>query len=234
MSKYLSMLKAMMSQDMNIFRYKTKSNSPKSSKYLLSAMLMLIVMCSIGFYYYTFAVELEKIGAIHAILTIALAFSTIIVFIEGVYKSPTMLFEPKDNDLLFSLPIDKNKILFARLIKLYIFQLLYALLFVLPGMAVYAFYTHPGLNFYAISLIEIILFPIIPTIIACAFGYIIKRISLKFKAKKFIQVILTLVLFLVIFFLSYNSNSMIKDLAQKAVEIDNDVICITQLEHIKV
>ena len=142
---------------------------------------------------------------------------------EAIYKSPNLLFESKDSELLFSLPISKKQILLVRVIKLYIFQLLFGLLFSVPGVAVYAYYEKPSAYFYVISIIMLILFPIIPTIIGCALGYITKQISVKFKARKSVQTVITFIFALAILMISFNSKGITENLIANVGSIDSSL-----------
>ena len=222
MMKMVSLLKAMMSQDMNLFKYKVKgSNNIK--KVILILLLSIVFMSAIGSYYFMLAKMLRKIELTFIMLTIALLIPSIFTLIEGIYKSQGILFDAKDNDLLFSLPIKKRTIITARLIKMYIFQFIYNLIFILPALVIYIYLESPAFNFYFLSLIMMALVPIIPTIIACFIGALIKNVSIKFKAKKTVQIILTFALFLGIYFLSLNSNNWLNAIVKNATSI-NDVI----------
>ena len=222
MKKLKSLLKATMSQDMSLFRIKSKNKS-KLNKIILPIVLTLIVMSAIGSYAVMFAEALAPNNLTYIVLTMFIMFTALLTVIEGIYKSQGILFEAKDNDLLFSLPISKSKIFFTRVFKLTIFQFLYNSLFMLPAIIVYAIYEKPNLSFYILSLIMLVLLPIIPTIVGCIIGYIIKGLSSKFKARNIIQVVLTSIMLVLIFYVSFNMQGMITNIAQNANSI-NDVI----------
>lgn len=222
MKKIISLLKAAMSQDMNVFKTKTK-NETKASKMILPIFITLIVMFSIGSYTYMIAEELAPMGLTYIILTIFIIITSLLTLIEGVYKSQGILFEAKDNDLLFSLPISKSKIFFIRIFKFITFQFLYNSLFMLPAIIVYAMFENPNISFYLISFVMLILAPIIPGIVASIIGYIIKGVSSRFKARNIVQVILTSIMLLLMFYASFNIQGMIANIAQNASSI-NDVI----------
>ena len=194
--KTISLLKAVLSENMNLFNYQTKKNSKKISKILIPIFLFLIVCFSVGMYANALGEMLHKVHLTYIMLSMLIALVTVLAFIEGIYKSQGILFESKDNELLLSLPIRKSTILFSRIFKLLLFEYLYNLLFLLPAFVIYTYYEHPGINFYLISILMTILIPIIPTILACIFGYLIKLISSKFKTKKLIQTVLTFVIFI--------------------------------------
>ena len=113
MKKLISLLKATMSQYMSLFKIKSKNES-KFNKIILPIVLALIVMFSVGSYAAMLAEELVKYNLTYIILTIFIMVTSLLTIIEGVYKSHGILFEAKDNDLLFSMPISKSKIFFTR------------------------------------------------------------------------------------------------------------------------
>ena len=114
MKKLVSLLKAAMSQDMSLFKTRTKNES-KTRKMILPIFLALVIMLSIGTYAAMFAEELSPMNLTYIIITMFIMLTTLLTLIEGIYKSQGILFEAKDNDLLFSLPISKTKILFTRI-----------------------------------------------------------------------------------------------------------------------
>lgn len=224
--KILSLLKAVLSQDMNMFKYSTGKNASKIKKMIFPIFLFMAVSVSIGIYAYTMVEVLAPIGLTYIMLTMCMAIITILTFIEGIYKSQGILFEAKDNDMLFSLPIKKSAILFIRIFKLLLFEYIYNLMFILPVFAIYIIFEKPGIGFYLLSILMTILVPIIPTVISCFLGYIIKMISSKSKSKKVVQVFLSSIVFIGIFFLSMNSNSLIEHMATKASSINDLLIKI--------
>ena len=219
MKKIFSLIRAAMSQDMSVFKIKSKRQS-KISKMLLPVIIALLLMFSIGSNIYLIAEGLSKIGLTFIILTLFIILTTILTIIEGIYKSQGILFEAKDSDLLFSLPITKSSIFFTRVFKLLSFQFIYNSIFMIPAIAVYAMYEKTNVYFYAISVIMLILLPIIPTIIGCILGYIVKAITSKFKAKNMVQTIITLIFVLGIMYVSFNSQDFIKNIVQNATSIN--------------
>lgn len=221
--KTFSLLKAVLSQDMNMFKYTTKKNSSKLKKTLFPIFLFLLVCVSFGYYAYMIAKELAPLNLTYICLSMFIIFVTLMTFISGIYKSQGILFESKDNDLLFSLPIKKSQILFVRIFKLLLFEFIYNLMFLLPALVVFIYFESPNISFYLISLLMIILVPIIPTVLSSILGYIIKVASSKFKAKKIIQTLLSSIVFFGIFYLSMNLENFIQDIASNATSI-NDML----------
>ena len=107
--------------------------------------------------------------------------------------------------------------------KRILFDYLYSLMFILPAFVIYIYFEKPGINFYIISLIMTFLIPIIPTVLSCFVGYIIRLISNKFKMKKTVQTLLTFLIFIAIFMVSSNMNKILLNIASSATSI-NDIL----------
>ena len=223
MKKLTSLIKAGLSQDMKMFKYNTTKNSSKLTKALFPVFLFAIISFSIGVYSYMLAEPLHKVNLTYVMLSMFLTLVTILTFMSGIYKSQGILFDAKDSDLLFSLPIKRSNILFLRIFKLILFQYIYNLMFLLPAFIVYIIFERPGLSFYLISILMTILIPLIPTVVSSIIGYLVKTISSKFKAKKIIQTILSIIVFLIIYILSLRLNDFIENIATKATSI-NDML----------
>lgn len=226
MKKFISILKATMSGDMNVFKYNFRKDGKKDNKIksLVGPMFLAIVIFAI-FYQYAMMIggPLKEVGLTYVMLTLFVIFSVILTLIEGIYKSQGILFDAKDNDLLFSLPIKKSQVLSSRIIKLISFQYIFNFLFTAPAYVVYAVLENPEPIYYILAIIMFILVPIIPTIIACIIGYIIKAFSSVVKNKKAIQTILSLAVTFGIFYLSFGTKDFIGNIAQNATGI-NDLL----------
>lgn len=220
MKKLIRLLKAAMSQDMDMFKYKTKASNSRTKQIIFPIILSLIVMFAVGVYAVMFALEFSKVNLTYIMLTLFIILTTILTLVEGIYKSQGILFDAKDNDLLFSLPIEKSKILFVRIFKLLSFQFLYNALFMIPAYVVYIYYEHPGISFYLISILMTFLLPIIPTVISSIMGYIVKAVSVKFKAKKIVQTVFTMIIFFGIFYISLNTQGILENIINNAESIN--------------
>lgn len=220
MKKLICLLKAAMSQDMDMFKYKTKASDSRTKQIIFPIILSLIVMFAVGVYAVMFASEFSKVNLTYIMLTLFIILTTILTLVEGIYKSQGILFDAKDNDLLFSLPIEKSKILFVRIFKLLSFQFLYNALFMIPAYVVYIYYEHPGISFYLISILMTFLLPIIPTVISSIIGYIVKAVSVKFKAKKIVQTVFTMIIFFGIFYISLNTQAILENVINNAESIN--------------
>lgn len=222
MTKLYSLIKASMTEGMNIFKINTKKNNA-FSKIVLPIFITLFLMSVVLSYSELIIKPLRVIHMEFALLTLFILLTSIMTIMEGIYKTSSLLFNCKDDDLLLSLPIKRSTVLFIRIFKFYIFELLYNSLFLIPPMIMYAAYTKPTISYYLISLIGLLLFPIIPILISCIIGSVITFISSKFKSKNIVQTIVTLIFILGVMYISYNSKNVINNITENVTNI-NDII----------
>ena len=221
MKKSLLLIRTSMTEDMNLFKISTKKKNTFTK--ILPILIALMLMGVMSFYSELIIKELISVNMGFVLLTIFILLTSIVTIIEGIYKSGNMLFNAKDDNLLLSLPIKRSTVLFIRVFKFYIFELLYNSLFLLPSIIVYAIHMNPSFMYYVISIIGLLLFPIIPIIISCLIGFIITFFASKFKSKNIVQTIITFILLIGIMYFSYNSENLIMNIAQNASSI-NDLI----------
>ena len=222
MKKLFSLIKASMTEGMNIFKISTKKKNT-FTKIGLPILITIILMGAMGVYSNNLMEQLAPINMHFVVLTLFIVLTSIITLIEGIYKSGNLLFNCKDDNMLLSFPIKKSTVLFIRIFKFYIFELLYNSVFLLPSMIVYAVYVKPEAIYYTISFISLLIFPIVPILISCIIGTIITFFASKFKGKNYIQTIITIAFLIGVMFVSYNSDSILANLAKNAANI-NDFI----------
>lgn len=219
MKKFFSLVKASMTEGMNIFKVSTKKQNI-FTKFLLPIILSLVLMGAMYSYSEMIMQELLKVNMEFVLLTIFVIVTSILTLIEGIYKSSNLLFNCKDDNLLLSLPIRKSTVLFIRVFKFYVFELIYSSIFLLPAMIVYARYKMPNSSYYFVSFIGLLIFPIIPILISCIVGTFITFISSKFKGKNLAQTIITVIFLVGIMYFSFNMQNLIKNLAANAENIN--------------
>ena len=223
MKKLISLIKACMTSDMNVFKIKQKKSS-KKSKISLPIVISLLIM----FYVWTSANTLfEKMAPLHlqvlavSLFVIGISFFTII---EGVYKTGSLLFNCKDDQLLLSLPIKKSTVLFVRIFKFYVFELIFNTIWLLPIMLAYIRWAEVlDWTYYLVSIIMLFFLPVIPIVISCIIGAITSSLSSRFKYKNAAQIIISMAVCAGILFISFNMKFFYNYIITHATSI-NDLI----------
>ena len=206
MSTLVSLLKATMSGGIVLFDYRGKTERSRRVMPLLLASLIGIAML---FSASAMAGELKQEGGTTTVLSLYTLITVIIIVTEGVYKSGDLLFSPKDNDMLLAMPIKKPTIVLVRMIKFYVFEMIYCLIFLLPAIIAYAVNADVEPSFYLVAPTMLLLVPVIPIVISCVVGLGISEIAVRFRHRAFWQVILSFVALFVILtvILTANMNS---------------------------
>lgn len=110
----------------------------------------------------------------------------------SVFNTFATLYQAKDNDLLFSMPIPVRTILIARLSGVYVMGLMYELFVIVPAIIVY--FLNIRLTF--LTVLFTVLIPVILSFlilaISCILGYVIAWISSRLKNQKILTVIVSL------------------------------------------
>ena len=188
MSKLASLLRASMSGGLQLFDYRGKTERSRRLMPIILGMLIGTLMLLSGSAMMT---ELKKDGAETAILAVYAFVTTIVIVMEGSYKAVDLLFKPRDNDTLLAMPIKRSTIVLARMIKFYLFEMVYCLIFLLPAIIAYAMNVEVGVLFCLVVVTMMILLPVIPIAVACMAGLIIAAITGRFKHKAFWQILLS-------------------------------------------
>ena len=222
MKKILSLIKVSLNHDMNLLKINTKKQK-KATKIILPVVLIGYLMFVMGAYAYGIMDKLKPMHLEYVTISIFAFFITITTLMEGIYKSGNLLFNCKDDNLLLSLPLKKKTVLLVRMLKFYLFELLYNSLFMLPVMVVYAINTTPSFTYYIVSFVALLLLPVVPIILSCILGFIITYLSSRFKGKNIVQTVFTTVILLAFMYFGYNSSGFITNIASKATSI-NDFI----------
>lgn len=191
MSKLFSLLRATMSGGIQLFNYRAnkKEQSGRAVPYLLAIMVGVMMLFSAV----ALAAGLKEEGRPQVLLSMYTITTTIIIVLEGTYKSGDLLFRPRDNDTLLAMPIKRSTIVLARMIKFYVFEMAYCLIFLLPAIIAYALNVEVGATFCLVAITMLILVPVIPIVVSCVVGLITSAFSSRFRHKTFWQVILSFV-----------------------------------------
>ena len=134
MSKFSSLLKASLSGGVQLFNYRGKTARSRRMMPILLGTLFGVMML---FSSCTVVMGLKEDGAETAILSLYTLITAIIIVMEGSYKAVDLLFKPRDNDMLLAMPIKKSSIVLVRMIKFYLFEMVYCLIFLLPAIIAY-------------------------------------------------------------------------------------------------
>ena len=221
MKKVYSLVRSTMTSDMNIF--KIRSRNGKNSLVFIS-IISLLFMFAIWTYANLLFEKFAPLNLQSLVLSLFVFIISFMTVIQGIYKSGPLLFNCRDDQLLLSLPLKRSIILFVRIFKFYVFELLFDLLFIIPlSIAYIRWADNLGVSFFLITIFMLFMIPIIPIVISCFIGAITSFVSSKFRYKNIVQTVLSMFFLLIVLFSSYNADNIIGYIVKHASSI-NDLI----------
>ena len=143
--------------------------------------------------------------------------------VGSVFNTYNSIYQAKDNDLLFSMPIPSKFILLARIVGVYIMGLFYCSLITIPTIIAYCMYSKATFLGVVFSIITAIIISFIVLILSLTLGYLVAKITSKMKNKTLFVVVLSVVfMVLYIYFVSV-SNNFISSIITNGGEVANKV-----------
>ncbi len=117
-----------------------------------------------------------------------------LTFFLSIFETKSELFECRDNELLISMPIKPGDILASRMIIVLLYNYLSDLLFMVPAVIIYGIYTGDIVGIIGGTIVTLML-PLLSSSLSSGVGYIVARLSKKFKNKTIMSIIFFLVFF---------------------------------------
>ena len=213
-----TLLKKQFAEIFRSYFYDTKKNKARSKAGTI-ACIALFVLIMAGFLGGTFGAmafslcsPLVAAGAGWLYFAIMGVIAILLGIFGSVFSTYSGLYLAKDNDLLLSMPIPTDKIMFARLLGVYLMGLMYAAVVIVPAVVVYLL-TVP---FSAAALIGCIFFILLLSVfvltLSCLLGWVVAKLSLKLKNKSMVTVLISLVFIGLYYFGYFKAMDLIRDL----------------------
>lgn len=132
--------------------------------------------------------------------------TSIFILLNSIFKIKNILFDFKDYDFLMSLPINRNLVLLSKLSSLYVLNLLYTFIIMIPGYI--AYYRFTDNHFFLKYFVLILVVPIIPIVLSTIISILLSWLTSAFKNKKIGSYIVNFSLVIIYLLISFKINSM--------------------------
>lgn len=142
--------------------------------------------------------------------------SFLLMVITGIFTAKNQLFDSKDNDLLLAMPLLPRNILIARMLTLYLTDLLFEAFVMVPAGIVALFYVRPtftGVLFYVLA---ILLLPLLALALSAFFGWVLAAVESRCRNKTIPQTILSMAFFILYFIFCFRTNEIMEAIAANA------------------
>lgn len=107
--------------------------------------------------------------------------ASLVILCFAFFKAGSIIFSQTASEPLFSLPVSETAIIISRFLTMYVTNLFFAAGVMLPGCVVYCIYTKPGVSFYVMTLLGILMLPLFPLTIASILGAGITALTSRLK-----------------------------------------------------
>ncbi len=190
---------------LNVSFSKNKNGSTKKSSVALAIVLYLILGLSFGMMALSVAMMMAPVAILmeaewlYFTLFNMLCFS--FVFMFSVFETKSVLFDCKDNELLLSMPINSRDIVLSRLFTVLAINYLETFVIMLPAIIAFACFGGGVTAVIGSSLVTIFI-PLAATALSTAVGYLVAKISKRFKNNSALSVTAYLIFF-ALYFVAY-------------------------------
>ena len=204
MNNLLALIKVDLKETLDTRKF--KENKAKSTSFLTFVVLFLILGIFLSVVYnlmFTSLFNMAGESLVYSTILMA-GLTSLLTFSTSVFKVKS-IFIGKDYEMLSAMPISKNAIIASKIINLYLLELLYSAIIMIPNMIINIIFSQ-NLIYLPTGLLLTILIPAVPMVIACLFSLFITLVADRFKFGNVINVILYLILFAAIFGFSFMMN----------------------------
>ena len=188
-----------------------KKNKGKAISFLAFISLVLIIAIIVSVIYnliFVYSFKESNVNILYAVFLFA-GISSILILLTSIVRTKA-IFISKDYDMLRSMPIKKCDIILSKVFSLYLIELLYSSILMIPNGIIISI----SLNniFYLFSGIIISIFlPFLPIALGTLFGLLVTIIFDRFKYGNIISIVLYTIFLALIFIFSYKIGSVSND-----------------------
>ena len=202
MNKIISLTKVLLKNSFQKYSENNKKTS-QIGKVILYGILLVYLMGIFGFLSYGLITTLQQVHQEAMFIGIFLLGLALLTIIQSIISATNVFYFSKDLDYILPLPLKPREILISKLNVILVTEYVMELIFAVAPIIVYGILTSAGPMFYIVSLLVLIIFPIIPILIATFIIMVIMSFSKGVKNKdrfKLIAPLLGITLALVLSF----------------------------------
>ena len=190
--------------------------------YLIFFAFVMIMLCGVFFSVgMGLGVTLIDFG-LEKLFFIIMGMITLFLGVFGsVFNTYSTMYLAKDNELLLSMPINPRNILLSRIAVVYGLGLLYGGIVWIPSIVVYIICGTPSVLSIIFEILLLPLIALIITVITCALGYVIAKISTKLKGKSVVTVIASLAFLIGYYIVCFKAGEVVNNIIENGEAVLN-------------
>lgn len=195
----------------------TKKQKPRKKSFLFLYLLLAVYLIGLmGFLSYNMIQTLQQFGQEQLFLGVILLGIGFLTLIQSIFSSINLLYFTKDNEFILPLPIKPHEIVIAKTNVMLVTQYLFEIVIGLVPLTMYGILTGAGILYYGTMLVILLLFPILPMLVASFVAVIIMSFSKFMKDKNKFQLMATIFSLMMVLFITMGMNNQ-KDLTDEKI-----------------
>lgn len=197
MKQIITLTRMQIGSALDFLNIKKKKDKKKQMSALAILGLGFLLFSFISFSYsMSMGSVMQMVGELDVLPGFLMAVTCLITLITTIYKVKGTLFGFKDYDLVMSLPVKTSSVVASRVLLLYIINIYFTIIIMIPGIIVYGYLAHPNISFYILTILSVFFIPLIPIILASVIGVVLAAVSSRFKYKNAINTVLSILFFM--------------------------------------
>lgn len=170
-----------------------------------------------GVYSFLFASQFAPLGMVHLVIMMMAVLAVIMGMMFTIFAAQGIIFGGKDNDLMLALPIPAFQLLLARTLALYLENLVFSIMVMVPaGVAYLVFGGTGGAVFMIVLLLCTVFLALLPTALAIVVGYVLAWLSSRFSKRALVSNILYIGAFALLMVFIFQLNFSIQTITLSA------------------
>ena len=212
MNKLIPLVKYGIINSLGVNRFlKNKKRGSKAPIVLFGVLAVVLFFVSFG-YMFIYGKLFQEGGAPGGILLLAISLGSILVAMTSITNTNAYLFNPKDYDMLMSMPLKTRTIFLSKAIDFLILNYVTLFYFYVPAMIVYSFFNDVGVYYFVSSILTFIALPLLPISVFGFISFLFGFIKIDERAKKLIKslfyISFTVLIFIGTFSMTSNSDQL--------------------------
>lgn len=186
-------------------QFKVKGRKTSQIVMLTAFGILGLVVC---IYSFGLAFGLGMLGMPEVIPSYAVAIVSLITLFFTMLKTNGILFAYKDYDMLMALPVKTSTVISSRFLTMYVWDLIFTALIMLPMGIGYVLFASPGILFYLVWLTGIFAVPLIPMTAAALLGALVIFIASRFRYAKALTTIISFAFVIAVLCVSFMAGEL--------------------------
>ena len=197
-----------------------KSGVGKKILWVIVGIYVLAVYLALfGMMFYGLHMPFRTAGMMNLYYAVASFMALTLGFAGSVFATQSQLYDANDNELLLSMPVKPWMILLSRMIVLYLSNLLFTALVMLPAGVVSWIQTPPTAWTVVSFMLGVLLLPLGSLTLSCIFGWLFAWIGSHMRNKNIVSLVVSVAFFGLYFYFISQSDELPQMIVQNAGKV---------------